>query len=166
MNESKTLALILFVIISTAISGAGSNPRTQEGVGTLPIPRGLDHAKEFVEFLRMANLRVEEVQQSHFTGFLGSQKMAALIRTDKGIVEVVFLEGVAAAEKIRITYEKGSGSRHIYTFNADGITSKNKTINAAYPVYITLHNNWIIITLDCELESTIKRALHQTNRSE
>ena len=166
MYGLSTGALILFTISFPIINGFGSLPhaRAQESVPSVTIPRGLTHAAEFVEFLRKANLRVEKVQQSHFSGFLGSEKMAAFIATDKGSVEVVFLEG--DAREITFTYKKGSASneQHIYVVNGEALTGKSESINAAYPIYITLHKNWFIVTLDCELESAIKRALGQTNR--
>jgi len=159
------LIVIVPILVVMAVPAEGVSCLVQgRNAPAVAIAPELGHAAEFVEFLNRTTLRVQEVQQSHFTGMFGTRKLAALIRTDKGILEVVFLPGSSDAHKMTFTYQRDpSSNRHLYTFSGVGVEGKSETVNAAYPIYITLHRNWLIITRNCELDRTIKRALLQTN---
>jgi hypothetical protein len=129
------------------------------------IPAELIHATEFVRFLQGAGLVVQEVLQSHHESMLGGNK-AAFIRTNRGVIEVVFLPGETDAEKITVTYSKNPSSTvpHRYVINGQAINKESDTWEGAYPQYITLHKNLFITTSDCELDALIKRSLRQDNR--
>jgi hypothetical protein len=131
------------------------------------IPSDLNHAAEFVLVLQQAGVVVEQVRPSHFEGFLGGGNKAAFIKTNYDIVELVVFPDKGAAEKLTITYSKSpeSSARHRYLVNSTAGKGKPETMDAAYPIYFTLHGNWLITTLDVELEATIKRALRQTNHA-
>jgi hypothetical protein len=136
------MKVLIYSLAITTLVLIGSSIQVQAQKDLVNIPPSLNHAAEFVEFLNKNHVRVLEVTQSHFSGFLGSQKMAAFIRTDQGNVEVVFLDEDIPLHKITITYQKGNGSsnHHLYTVTAP--KRKTESMNAAYSIYFTLHRHW------------------------
>jgi hypothetical protein len=130
------------------------------------IPNQLQHAAEFVQFLQSAGLQVQSVQRSHLEAMFNGVSKTAFITTDRGIIEVVFFPGPTDAEQLTITYSRASSQavRHRYRIQGWPPNGDGTTIDAAYPLYFTLHKNLFIQTLEPELEGLLKRALGQTNR--
>jgi hypothetical protein len=161
--------LVIFIGLFTSKKHCveGRNVSAQQSDTTQSIPSELSHSIEFVQFLQKAGVKVEQVLRSKLEGFLGNENKAAFIRTDKGVVQVVIFPGEQDAERVTVTYSKSSHQNvpHIYVINGEVINGRRETINAAYPIYITLHKKWLIDTSVCELDETIKRALGQDNRS-
>ena len=70
------------------------------------------------------------------------------------------------AEQISITYTRNASSEvpHHYVLKGPLLRSEGQPMDAAYPLYFTLHRNWFIMTLEPLLDDVLKRALKQTNR--
>ena len=119
----------------------------------------------FAQYLNTHGVTVQSVHGSKLGGMFRGVEKAAFIRTDKGIVEIVFFPGPMDAERIRVTYTKNAIQivPHKYVIEQP-ITHDTKTIEAAYPVYFTLHKNWFIETSESELDAILKRVLGQDNR--
>jgi hypothetical protein len=130
------------------------------------IPLDLSYATDFVRLVESTGLVVIEVLRSHNEAMLRETHKAAFVRTNKGVIEVVFFPGETDAEKITVTYSRIASSAvpHRYVINGEAINGKSETWEAASPQYITLHKNWFITTSECDLDTLIKRALRQTNR--
>ena len=159
----STLTMAIFFAAATLRLAASPAGEPQQPVA---IPDDLRHAAEFVQFLQSAGLTVRGVQRSHLEAMFRSVSKAAFVTTDKGVVEVVFFPGPTDAEQITITYSRTSTQavRHRYRIQGWALNGDGTTIDAASPVYFSLHKNWFIQTLEPELEALLKRALGQTNR--
>jgi len=125
-----------------------------------------DDATEFARFLKAQGLTVRSVHRSHLEGFFQGIEKAAFFRTDKGVVEVAFFPGPHDAEKVRVTYSKGQSAvvPHEYRIEGQPI-NPDGVIQAAYPVYFTLHKGWYIVTSEAELDAILKRGLGQDRRA-
>lgn len=154
---------ILFPTVPLTLVAADPAGSPQKPVD---IPDELKHAAEFVQLLQRAGLVVQRVQRSVLAAMFKGVTQAAFITTDKGIVEVVFFQGPTDAEQITITYSRTSAPavRHRYRIQGWSLNGDGRTIDAAYPVYFTLHKNWFIQTVEPELEGLLKRALGQSKR--
>jgi hypothetical protein len=156
----------MYLVLVPYLYGETRDPANSHKLGDqATIPPDLSYATDFVRFLQGTGLVVQEVLRSHHDAMLGGNK-AAFIRTDKGVIEVVFLPGGTDAEKITVTYSRNPSSNvpHKYIINGQAINGKSDTWEAGYPQYITLHKNWFITTSEYELEALIKRGLRQDNR--
>lgn len=164
MKTFNIFCSILLAVLPHQI-GLNNSADSNQLPGAVSIPQDLSYATEFVRFVQSTGLVVEEVLRSHHEAMLGGNK-AAFIRTNKGVIEVVFFPGEADAERITITYSRNPSSNvpHRYLINGESINGKSDTWEAAYPQYITLHKNWFITTSEYELEGLIKRALEQDKR--
>ncbi len=156
----------VFFSLSILVMAASASP-AGELQRPAVIPDEPQHAAEFVQFLQSAGLTVRSVQPSRLAAMFRGVNEAAFVTTDKGVVEVVFFPGPADAEQITITYSRASSQAvpHRYRIQGWAPNGEGRTIEAAYPVYFSLHRNWFIQTLEPELEALLKRALGQTNRA-
>lgn len=132
------------------------------------IPAELVHATEFVRFLEGVGIRVDEVLRSKQEGLFTGVTRAAFVRTTCGVVEVVVLPTGSEAERVTITYSRNEGPkvRHRYLLHGPRLGQAGRMVDAAYPLYFTLHRNWFIRTIEPGLDDAIKRALGQTKRPE
>jgi len=119
----------------------------------------------FAQYLNTHGVTVQSVHGSKLAGMFRGVGKAAFIRTDKGIVEIVFFPGPMDAERIKVTYTKNATETvpHKYVIEQP-ITHDTQTMEAAYPVYFTLHKNWFIVTSESELDAILKRVLGQDYR--
>ena len=131
----------------------------------LRVPTELEHATGFVRLLERSGVPVQEVLHSHMEGMFEGVQSAAFIRTPLGVAEIVVLPGATDAEQISITYTRNPSTPvpHHYVLKGPRLRSEGQPMDAAYPLYFTLHQNWFIMTLEPCLDDVLKRALNQTN---
>jgi hypothetical protein len=131
-----------------------------------PTDTAYDDATEFERFLKAQGLTVRSVHRSHLEGFFRGVDKAAFFRTDKGVVEVAFFPGPLDAEKVRIIYIRGESAAVPHRYCIEGQpTNPDGVIQAANPVYFTLHRSWYIVTSESELDAILKRGLGQVGRA-
>ena len=164
-----TAILVLQIVNATSSEAdplASPYPGQIEDVSILqPGDIAYAEAMEFGRFLSAHGLTVESLHRSKLESMFRRVEKAAFIKTDKGIVQVVFFPAPADAEKIKITYSKNVAETvpHKYVIEQP-ITADSQTIESAYPMYFTLHINWFIETSECGLDAILKRSLGQDNR--
>ncbi len=114
---------------------------------------GYSEVMGFAEFLQNTGIAVESIHRSKLEGLFRHTNKAAFIRTDKGVVEVVFDPN--GAEKIQISQSR-DGRSYRYSLRADNET---QTIDSRWPFYFVRHQNWFIVTRSESLASEIRLAL-------
>lgn len=130
-----------------------------------PSDMAYDDAMEFARFLKDNGLTLSSVHRSHLEGFFRGVGKAAFFRTDKGVVEVAFFEGALDAEKVTVKYSRNKPAAVPHRYKVEGQpTNGEGVIQAAYPVYFTMHRNWYIVTSESRLDAILKRALGQDGR--
>lgn len=150
---------VICCICTVHVMATTSTNAAQSGIA---VPDGFRYAEQFIRTLEAGGLVVQSIATTTLEGFAGGQK-AALITTNKGIVEVVVLPGAMDAEQLTITYSKWNGNGH--HFHIEGpILRKPEEHYGSQFAYFTLHGNWFIETLDGELDGIIKRILGQSPR--
>jgi hypothetical protein len=116
-------------------------------------------AMEFARYLDDKGIRVKSVHRSKLDGFFRGIEKAAFIRTDKGVVEVIFFPDPTGAEVIQVTEQRRDG-RYLYSFQGQPHPNPpGDTIDASQPMYFLMHRNWFIVLRSKELYDALKRAL-------
>jgi hypothetical protein len=104
-------------------------------------------ATEFARFLDQRGISVKSIHRSKLQTFFRGVDKAALFKTDRGTLEVIFFPD-SGAEKVSVT-EHREGKRYIYSFRGQPQPAPPlDNIDAAYPVYFTMHGSWFIVTYD------------------
>ena len=112
-------------------------------------------ATEFSRFLDQHSISVKSIHRSKLQNAFRGVHKAALFKTDRGILEVIFFPD-NGAEKVSVT-ERRDNRRYIYSFTGQPQPNPpTDTINAAYPVYFIMHGGWFIVTYDEKLYSAVK----------
>ncbi len=108
-----------------------------------------------------SSLTILEVQNSIEGALFQSPNQAAWIKTDKGIVEVVFFLDPAETTHIQITPLSGpTEARHLYQVQAPPPTvTHDVVIDAAYPLYFSVERGMYMVTNSVELHAVLKRIL-------
>lgn len=114
-------------------------------------------AMEFVRFLNEHGFKVLSVHRSKLEGFFRGVNRAAFIRTDKGIIEVIFFSEPRGAEKIEVTGQNRAG-RYIYTFRGQPDPKPGDIIDASRPVYFIKQGGWLIVIDDQKIDNALKEA--------
>jgi hypothetical protein len=123
-------------------------------------------AMKFAHFLIDHGLIVKSVHRSRLEGFFRGVEKAAFFQTNRGVIEVVFFPGALDAEKIAVTYRRNEAEVVPHRYRIEGQpTNGSGEIEAAYPVYFTMHRNWYIETSDAVLDTILKGALGQDKRT-
>jgi hypothetical protein len=157
--------LVIFCLLCSSSSFASSEERPGVIIqGGLAVPSRFQFAELFVRTLERTGIVVQSVEQSTSEALFPQAPNAALIRTDRGVVEIVIFPGNTDAEQLSITYTKEGPSGHRYRIEGPILTGPDPDIHAAAPDYFTLYKNWFITTREPNLEASIKRILGQTNR--
>jgi hypothetical protein len=120
------------------------------------VPKDLGFATAFVQTLSDSGWSVERVAYSKFNGGMLGTKKAAWVKTDKGVLEVLFFERSAEVEQIQIKEEADSTpSYHHYT-----VTRAKETHPwCCAPVYFTKNRTMLIISYDRELADALNKLL-------
>lgn len=122
------------------------------------VPPDLSFATAFVQTLSDSGWTIQAVRLSIFNGGIIPQtRKAAWIKTDKGVLEVLFFDKLGDLESIQITEDDDSTpSQHKYT-----VKSGNESHQWAgrLPVYFAKYRNILIITYDSKLNDAIRSTL-------
>jgi hypothetical protein len=152
------IALVTSLILLNASTGESvtSLSKQDPNVSSL-VPRDLEFATPFVQKLSDSGLKVLAVRYSKFNGGILSTTRAAWVKTDKGIVEVLFFETTAEVEKIQITEVEGSTSNyHKYTVT-DGV--QLHPWEGRLPVFFRKYGNVLAITYDEKFRDVMSQLL-------
>jgi hypothetical protein len=122
------------------------------------VPRDLSFATAFVQTLSDSGWTVQSVRHSIFNGGIIPQtRKAAWIKTEKGVLEVLFFEKLDDLEQVQIKEDDDSTpSQHKYT-----VTTGNESHQwgGRLPVYFAKYRNVLIITYDSKLNDAIRSTL-------
>ena len=162
---------LVLLIITAVLVGMDISPkcaalsRTQQSDEDSSLLRPTDssypEAMKFAEFLREHSFKVESLHRSKLEGFFRGVPKAAFIRTDKGVVEVIFFADPGSAEKVETTERMNQG-RYIYTFSGQPQPDlASDKIDAAYPIYFVTHDNQFIVTQDAGIAATLRAAFRR-----
>ena len=117
----KKLALFSFLIVlSWIMISCASQSKTiappvsaaQKRDVSYLVPAELSYAKEFVQFLNDSGWSIEAIYPSKFNGFFRETNKAAFIKTDRGIIEVVFFDKDAEVEQVQVSEEQSKIPRY------------------------------------------------------
>ena len=117
-----------------------------------------EEAMKFAQLLREHGFTVRSVHRSKMEGFFKGLNKAAFIRTDKGVVEVIFFDDPAGAEKVQVL-EQREDERYIYSFNGQPQPKRNDWFSSSHPVYFITHQNYLMLTSEKDLAASLKHTL-------
>lgn len=164
LNLRVTTFLVLVVLTAcTSASKPTIPPKLTEA--TIPIeptqvviPTELAFSTPLVQVLSQSGLSIMSVQDSTYMAMFASTDRAVWIKTNEGIVEVIFFAHPSEVEQIHITEQPNqSGGRHLYIVQAPSPTLlHDQTIDAAFPIYFTVSNDMFMVTSSEVLDKTLK----------
>jgi hypothetical protein len=166
MVQTLALIVVMFGIDSTLFSGpsiqapsAAPTPADQSQDSSLLQPNDSEYsdAMEFALFLRNNGFIVHSLHRSKMNGFIRGVDKAALIRTDNGVLEVMFFPAADGAEKVQVLEEQ-KGGRYLYSFRGQPDPTPGDSIDSNRPQYFILRRNLFIITDDQDLYTKLKTA--------
>src|SRR5574341_138126 len=144
----------------------GANTNVPARVSTvqpteIPLPVGLTRASTLLGWMTSSGLTILSVQNSIEGAHFQSHNQAAWIKTDRGIVDLVFFLDPAETDPIQVTVLQSQGTAlYLYKIQAPFPTmSHEDTIDAAYPLYFTVQRGMFIVTSIAELDKALKRIL-------
>jgi hypothetical protein len=154
------LASVFAIAIVCCVSMAGAvTAAPQAGI---TVPDRFRHAEPFIRTLEAGGLVVQSIAQSTLEASFGGGQNAAVIRTDRGQIEIVVFPGAMDAEQLSIKYPKWNGNLHHYYIQGPTVRAPEDVYGQV--AYYTLHKNWFIVTYQPELDGVIKRILDQSKR--
>jgi hypothetical protein len=144
-------SLLLITFASAFILPSESSGQSADV--TQLVPAQISFATEFIQHLSNAGLTVQRVSLSKYNGgFFGPTK-AAWIKTDKGVIEVVFFDKLDELEAIQLKEEEsGNPNYHRYRIT---LTNTTHTIEGRLPVYFMKYQNKLVITYDRQFSETL-----------
>ncbi len=137
-----------------------SAAQTKDSSLLRPADTAYADAIDFSRFLERHGFRVQSLHRSKFEGFFRGVNKAAFIRTDRGIIEVIFFDEAGGAGRINVTERREDG-RYIYTFEGQPEPMPNDAIDSNRPVYFMKYKNQLMITDDRELAAGLKLAVER-----
>jgi hypothetical protein len=159
-NKMRILILICSVVVS-GLAVSAQRPGTPDDSLLRPAHPAYADATEFARFLNARNITVKSIHNSKLSGFFWGLPKAALLRTDKGILEVIFFPD-NGAEKVSVT-ERRDNKRYIYSFRGQPQPNPPKdSMNAAYPVYFITHGSWFVVAYSEETATAVKSAFSRS----
>lgn len=150
------LTLCLAVIMTGA---AFAIPQSPAG---LAVPDEFKEVEPFVRFLEQHGLTVSEVEHSDLSMIVGA-KASASVGTERGQFDIMIFPRPNDAERIRVTYSRGSkGSHHVYQINDLSGRQPPRITEVDHPLYFTMHRNWFVVTPSAVLDEWLKAKLGQS----
>lgn len=143
--------------VNTNIAARVSTPQPTD----IPLPVGLTRASTLLRWMTSSGLTILLVGNSIEGAHFQSPNQAAWVKTDRGIVDVVFFLDPTESDHIQVTpspsHDRG---RYLYKLQAPLPTmSHDDMIDAAYPLYFTVQRGMFIVTSSAELDQALKRIL-------
>jgi hypothetical protein len=114
-------------------------------------------AMQFAQSLRQQGFTVQSIHRSKMESFFSGLPKAAFLRTDKGVIEVIFFDEPTGAEKVRVI-EQRQGNRYLYAFEGQPHPQPGERIDAGHPTYFIPYRNWFMVVTDKELASALQQA--------
>ncbi len=157
---------LVLLLCATIVMGGGefgitSQVTTSKDSSILkPADSSYVEAMEFAQFLNGQGIKVNSVHASKLNGFFRTLEKAAFLRTEKGVVEVVFFPEPLGAEKVKLTEHREKG-RYVYTFEGQPSPEPGDGIDASRPMYFLMHGKWFIVTETEDLYNALKGALQE-----
>jgi hypothetical protein len=149
------LAAAFFLLV--VLTSCTSVPKPTESPKVV-IPTDLAFSASLVQVLSQSGLGILSVQSSTYMAIFPSTDKAVWIKTNEGIIEVIFFADSSEVEQIHITEQPNkTAGRHLYIVQAPPPTLwHDQTIDAAYPLYFIVKNDMLMITSSEELDKTLK----------
>ena len=122
------------------------------------VPAELNYAREFVQFLSDAGWGIHLIRPSKFNSFFRDTNRAAFIRTDRGVVEVIFFDKEADVEQIQVDLQEDKLPKSHHYIIEKPPTTKQSLVGGG-PTYFIKHRNMFMITIDRELSDELHRLL-------
>lgn len=157
-----TVLIVIIAFASRADVSVAPVPNQGPDVSRL-VPSDISFATPLVQSLSDSGWSIQAVRHSKFNGGVLWTTKAALVKTDKGILEVAFYDKVAEVEQVQIREEPDSTpTEHKYT-----VTRANEShlFGGRFPVYFTKYRTMLIVTYDGKLNEAIKRFVADQIRS-
>ena len=121
------------------------------------VPAQISYATGFVQRLSDAGWSVQKVSLSKYNGGYFGPTKAIWIKTDKGILEVVFFDKPADLDTIQLQEEEsGTPEYHKYTIT---LANRTERMEGRLSVYFTKYQDKLIITYDRELNEALNLLL-------
>ena len=152
----KTMLLFCLLLATLPLATASANQG--DDVSRIRSPDvASTEALHFAETLQQHGFTVQSIHRSKLEGFFNGLNRAAFLRTDKGIIEVIFFDEPTGAERVRVI-EKRRGNRYLYAFEGQPNPQPGERIDAGYPIYFIPYKNWFMVVMDKELASVLQQA--------
>ena len=137
-----------------------TSQRTPSRDGSLMRPgdRSYEDAMEFACWLNEKGVKFLSLHRSKLEGLFPGIYKAAFFRTEKGVVEVIFLPDPRGAESVKVKEQRTEG-RYLYSFSGDPNVELAGAVDSSRPMYFLMHRNWFIVPDKAELYQALKRAL-------
>ncbi len=173
-SPARLLTICFLSVVVVACTNASKPNNLPNGVNTnvpthvstiqpteISLPVGLTRASTLLRWMTSSGLTILSVQNSIEGAHFQSPNQAAWIKTDRGIVDVVFFLDPTETDHIQVTplqsHERG---RYLYKLQAPLPTmSHDDTIDAAYALYFTIQRGMFMVTSSAELDKALKRIL-------
>lgn len=134
------------------VASLSSAPSHEMDAGLLqPSDAAYVEAREFAEILRDRGINVHSIQRSKLEGLFSHSDRAAFFRTDRGIVEVIFLSGLSgfeSADAVRVNRRRMK-ERYLNSFRG----------HETQPFYFVNRRDKFIVTRSHQLANEIELAL-------
>jgi hypothetical protein len=148
---------LLLLVTCAAIVALPSRSLAQGPDVSHLVPAQVSFATEFAQHLSNAGWSVQRVSLSIYNGGYFGPTKAVWIKTDKGILEVVFFDKAADLDAVQLVEEE-SGTPNYHKYR---ITLANKVdgMEGRLPVYFTKYQDKLIITYDRKLNEALNLLL-------
>jgi hypothetical protein len=128
---------------------------------TFSLQEEFKDVEPFVRFLEQHGLTVSAVDRSDLPALAGD-KAPTSVGTERGEFDIVILPGQSDAERLRVTYSRGSkGSKHVYQVADPHRRQPPRTLEVDHPLYFTMYKSWFVVTPSAVLDEWLKAKLDQ-----
>ena len=156
ISRYGVLSLLLFVLsnFQAGIFRAATSAQGQD-VSHL-VPPALSFANGFVQTLSDSGWSVERVALSIYNGGMAGTTKAAWIKTDKGVLEVLFFETNAEVQQIQLK-ENDNSTPSYHKYSITWPNNRKDGCEGRLPVYFTKYRTMLIISYDHELADALNK---------
>jgi len=157
ISRYGVLSLLLFVLPILQVDICRAAPFLQGQDVSHLVPPTLSFANGFVQTLSDSGWSIERVGLSIYNGGMAGTTKAAWIKTDKGVLEVLFYETSAEVEKIQLKEnEDSTPNYHKYTARWPN-TNRANGFEGRLPVYFTKYRTMLITSYDHGLADALNK---------
>jgi hypothetical protein len=150
------------VFVGTSYPALGITGQAGEAsVAPYTVPADVTFALDFVRTLERSGITVSEVGRSHLEATFAASRSAAMVRTNRGVVEVVFFPGENDAEKVQVREESPTNKVDGWYYYVIGGLETNGQAGhwqSPNPVYFRTHRNMFIVSWTKETDEAVAGA--------